>query len=771
MSKDNSQGSMAQAVALHQAGQLDAAAGIYREILARSPRDFDANHLLGVVALQQRRFESAQSSINLALTIRPGDAPAMGNLGVSYLQDGKPDEARHWFEKALEITPNSPPALANLASVLHDLGQYREAIPLARKARKLDPGSYDASNVLGACLFKTGTDREAVEVLQAATRLQPDRTEAWANLSTVLRSLGQEDLANEYAAKAGALSPDSAVAMGALAAAEYGQGNIAGAIEKYGKLVLLSPHSADIRIAYAHALLDDDQNVAALEQLQKAQALRDKDLTIRWASVTAQLKAVYMSEVERVASREAFDKRMDSVRQWYESTPAIEAPFKAVGVNQPFLLAFHPENNRELLSRYGELCSTFMATYPLPAGVPGKVAKPASVTAGARKLRLGVVSAQVRNHSVWNAITKGWLQNLDPSRFEVHLFQVDVAADEETAAAKALVAHLEDRPRDLSGWIQTIKGADLDVILYPEIGMHALTLKLACLRLAPIQAATWGHPETTGLPTMDLYISAAAIEPPAADGNYTERLVTLPNLGVYVEPLAPQAREINLRTLKLPRDEPLLLCPGSPFKYGPRYDSVWVQIAQRLGRKTLFRRSGGGRLVFFKFQGDERNRRLETRLRAAFDAAGVDFDSHVSFLQPLKRPDFFALMRRSALMLDTLSFSGFNTAIQAIECGLPMLAFEGEFMRGRLASGILRQLDLPQLVATTTDEFVQRAVELAHDPAGRKELQARILAGHDRVFRDLAPVRALEDCLLEAGASTGRVTSPRGAPTGSGSAR
>jgi protein O-GlcNAc transferase len=143
------------------------------------------------------------------------------------------------------------------------------------------------------------------------------------------------------------------------------------------------------------------------------------------------------------------------------------------------------------------------------------------------------------------------------------------------------------------------------------------------------------------------------------------------------------------------------------------------------------------------------NGRLETRLRAAFDAAEVDFDSHVSFLQPLKRPDFFALMRQSALMLDTLGFSGFNTAVQAIECGLPMLAFEGEFMRGRLASGILRQMDLPQLVATTPAEFVARAVELAQDPAGRKALRDTIIERHDRVFRDLAPVRALEACLLE----------------------
>jgi predicted O-linked N-acetylglucosamine transferase (SPINDLY family) len=79
-----------------------------------------------------------------------------------------------------------------------------------------------------------------------------------------------------------------------------------------------------------------------------------------------------------------------------------------------------------------------------------------------------------------------------------------------------------------------------------------------------------------------------------------------------------------------------------------------------------------------------------------------------------------------------------------------VLAFEGEFMRGRLASGILRQLDLPELVATSTAEFVQKAVELAKDADRRKALQAKLIERRERLFHDLTPVRALESSLLEA---------------------
>jgi predicted O-linked N-acetylglucosamine transferase (SPINDLY family) len=201
--------------------------------------------------------------------------------------------------------------------------------------------------------------------------------------------------------------------------------------------------------------------------------------------------------------------------------------------------------------------------------------------------------------------------------------------------------------------------------------------------------------------------------------------------------------------LKLPGNQPLLLCPGAPFKYSPLYDDVWVQIARHL-RKSIFRRSSGGRLVFFRSRSDMMDRMLESRLRAAFEKADVEFDARVSIIPMLDRSRFFGLMRESALMLDTLGFSGFNTALQAIECDLPVLAFEGEFMRGRLASAIMRRLDLPELVATSKEEFVQKAIELAGDSRGRRRLRAKIIERRSVLFHDMEPVRALERHLTEA---------------------
>jgi predicted O-linked N-acetylglucosamine transferase (SPINDLY family) len=682
---DDTQISIAKGVGLQQEGRLDEAAKIYQEVLARSPQDFDAMHLLGLVALQQGRLDVAQRLIKTALTIRPNEVAAVGNLGISYLRDGQLEPALQWFEIATKLQPDSAIALTNLGQVLYDMGRHRDAIRPLQKACTIAPSSSEAHNLLGACLTRSGDAHNATTL-------------------------------------------------------------IAETAESHGQGIPQAP-SVEMLLSDAHILMGNGLHDEAMSKLKGALALDGNNVTARWALAFTSLKAIYQSESEVLASREAFGNSLNGIRSWYESASGIEAPYGAVGTVQPFALAYQHYNNRDLLEKYGSLCVDFMSAFPRhPLPAPAPVDKRI-----VRKLRLGIVSAHIREHSVWAAITKGWVEHLDREQFEIDVFHLSTTVDRETEAAMQAVSHFDNRAKSLSEWIDAISTRRLDVILYPEIGMDPQTVKLASLRLAPVQAMTWGHPETSGLPTIDLFISGKALEPvDAAHKNYSERLVTLPKFGVYVEPLSLPNADPDLRSLKLPEDQPLLLCPGQPFKYAPQYDAVWVKIAQGLQRKTLFRNRNFGRLVFFCSHNGTWDPILEGRLRAAFAAGGLEFEEHVSVVPFLEHARFFGLMRRSTLLLDTPGFSGFNTALQGIECGLPVLAFEGDFMRGRLASGILRELDLPELVAGGPDDFVERAVTLAKDTRRLKELRGKIIERRDALFRDVVPVRALERCLIDA---------------------
>jgi predicted O-linked N-acetylglucosamine transferase (SPINDLY family) len=742
---------MERAVELQQAGRTVDAALIYRAVIAQDPKHFDATHLLGVIALQENRLDEARNLIAAALRIRPDDPPALNNLGTVHLRNKQPELARALFERSAKLQPNDSSAQINLGTALRQLGRSREALGPLRTAHAQAPGSALVCNLLGACLLDSGDARAAVQLFEAATLAEPDSPDGWSNLAIALNDAGDHERAQEVASRAVAMGAESAAALGALAAVQFEKKQIEASLQTYRKAVALPNPSVQTLCGFANALWLGGRGAEALKNLRRATEIDGNNAYAAWKLTVTECQSFYETISEIEASRQRFSQGLDDLQAWFGATTRPEA-YAAVASTQPFYIAYQAYNNRELLSRYGRVCEQWMGSFSFDA--------PKRDVRADGRMRVGMVSAHIRNHSVWHAITKGWFKHLDQTLFDVSLFHLGSIHDEETAAARQAAAHFEDRPRDLHSWAQTIAGAGLDALIYPDIGMDALTTQLASLRLAPVQAASWGHPETTGLPTMDLYLSAAGFEPPDADNNYSERLVRLPNLGVHAEPLMPEVEPPDLRLMGLPADQPLLLCPGIPFKYSPADDVVWARIARGMmsassrrgwsGLADRLRRRGHGRLVFFRSGIDTLDGLFIQRLRKAFDAEKVDFDATVSVIPHLKRARFFGLMQHATLMLDTIGFSGFNTALQAVEAGLPVLAREGNFMRGRLASGVMRRMDMPELVAGTNDEFIRTAVALASDPAQCKALRVKIENRRGILFHDLEPVRALEKTLADA---------------------
>jgi protein O-GlcNAc transferase len=739
---------------LHKGGRLAEAASLYEKIIAQVPRHFDAIHLLGVIALQEGRYEQAERQIKSALQINPNDFAALGNLGTVFLRSGRLDAAYRQFERTAKLQPDSEGPLSNLGAVLRQMGHSQQALVPLRRAYSINSGSAMVCNLLGACLLDTGDAEGAARIFEAATLAEPDDADGWANLAAALNRTGDSDAALQIANKAVAMQPGSSSARSVLASVQLEKGQTAAAIATYREAVALPDPSTQTLCAFGNALMRSGLCAEARKILRQAIEVDGNNASARWALAMAWCEPIYGSGAEIEVSRAAFEQSLADLRTWFQTARRPDA-YSAVGSNQPFFLAYQPFNNRELLSRYGGLCVEWMASMPpyaKPAANPKRHGGSGTGHEKERKIRVGFVSAHIRDHSVWNAITKGWVVHLDKAKFSTHLFQLDRVSDRETELARQAATHFVDQPNSLQTWIEAIVAADLDVLIYPEIGMDALTTQLASLRLAPVQAATWGHPETTGLPTIDLYLSAQDFEPDDADGNYCERLVRLPGLGVCVEPQSPEILDLDLRELGLPRDEPLLLCPGAPFKYSPLHDEVWARIARGLHAGS------GGWLVFFRSRSESMDQLLEQRLRGAFAREGVDFDSHACLIPSLSRPRFFALMQRSALMLDTLGFSGFNTALQAVECGVPVLAHEGRFMRARLASAIMRKLELPELVAQTEAAFIAQAVRLAADAPGRERLSHQIASRRGILFRDTEPVRGLERSLIEAAGNRNRTS-------------
>jgi protein O-GlcNAc transferase len=753
---------LAQAYAQHEAGRLDEARAGYRAVLAADPRNHDAEYMLGVIALQRGQLEEARAHFERAVALAPQSAVALNGLGESCRRLGRPEEALAALRRAVELDAQLVEAHFNLAGALRALGRTAEAVDAYRRAVERKPDFAEAHARLGSALRETGaldealasTQRalaldpaapllhlqvgdllrekgflaEAVAAYRAALEREPRMVEALNNLGNVLRQQGRPDEALACYERALTVKPDFAEALlnGAIVLRE--QKRFADAVTAYRLLLQLRPDMIEAHLDLGNALKGMGDDAGAQASYARALEIDPEYAEARWALTMSRLPMVAQEEAELAASRAAFAANLDALERWCDAR-GPEKTARVVGTQQPFYLAYQEGNHRELLARYGALCARLMGGWQQATGLP----MPARVQRA--QTRVGIVSAHISDHSVWHALIRGWLEQLDGARFDVRLFHLGTTNDLETARAKSLVTHYSYGKTDLVEWTQLILGHQLDVLLYPEIGMDPMTVKLASLRLAPVQVTSWGHPQTSGLPTIDYFLSAEALEAPGAGAHYTEQLVTLPGFGSPCIPTGVKPGEVDLASLGLRPDVPLLLCPGTPFKYTPRHDAVFVEIARRLGECQF---------VFFTPKPPELMQRLRARMAGAFERAGLEFGAYAAFVSWLSRPAFHGLMAQADVYLDTIGFSGYNTALQAIECGLPVVGFEGGFLRGRLASGILRRLGLNELVATSESEYVDIAVRLAQDAAYWGEAQARLEAARPSLYGDTASVRALE---------------------------
>ena len=688
------------AIELHRAGRLSEADELYRLILSVESTNFDAAHLSGLIALQQGNLGRAIGLLSRAVELNGLAPPAAYHLGAALRASGRLDEAKASFVKALRLNSNYPEAFNELG-IVHQLQKDHAA---------------------------------ARECFEAAIRLQPNLAEAHCNLGAVLKELNEPEKAIDAFRSAISINPEFPEAHFLLAKTYQQRGMLSEALAGYQETLQYKPDLAEAHFNLGHILHDQAFDEDALKCFKAALEFQPDFVEAKWAAAMSQLTLVYGEGEDPQHFRAAFTAALDDLERWFDSSRA-SLGYMAVGSQQPFYIAYQETNNRHVLANYGDLCAKLMCHWQ------NTRVRSIVKTSFQSTIAVGIVSAHIRDHSVWTAIIKGWLDRVDRSAISISLFHIGVVEDAETLRAQSKVDSFVSRLSSLEDWTAAIVAHAPDVIIFPEIGMDPMTLKLAALRLAPVQVAAWGHPETTGLPTIDYYLSAEGFEPPNAAENYRETLVALPHLGCYYEPLQVPSLEVDLEELGIDSRDPILICPGTPYKYAPHHDRALVDIAASLGRCQL---------VFFEHSHGNLSEKLALRLEAAFREQGMDFHRYGVFVPWLNRPAFYGLLRQATVFLDTMGFSGFNTAMQAVECSLPIVAYEGKFMRGRLASGILKRMGMDDLVAATDEEYVRLALQLAKDTAFQSLVRNRIEASRHILFNDMAPIHALQSFIAGA---------------------
>jgi predicted O-linked N-acetylglucosamine transferase (SPINDLY family) len=368
-------------------------------------------------------------------------------------------------------------------------------------------------------------------------------------------------------------------------------------------------------------------------------------------------------------------------------------------------------------------------------------------TAGTR-IRLAIVINQIRQHSVWDIVLRGLLFHIDRTCFEVVLYHTGSAKDAETVAARALVDvwRESDQFTEFDSLLGKLREDAPDVLFYPEIGMDPIAFRLAAHRLAPLQMAAWGHPVTTGLSSIDLYLSGGLLKSDQAVAHYREKLIRLPGTGCCAMPPDIAEEPIpDVAILLSERPGPRFVIAQRAFKADPTHDFLYAKIALATGECSLILPED----PVYPWASAVVYERLETAFSTQH---GLDPSRYLVKIPWLSAGGFRSLLELCDVFLDCPAFSGYTTAWQAICAGLPIVTLEGEFLRQRLAAGLLRKIGVTEMIAADSHEYVAIAANLAHEAKNSERRQARRAAlskAAHRAANDRAVVRAFERVIIE----------------------
>jgi len=581
-----------------------------------------------------------------------------------------------------------------------------------------------------------GNAATAVELMSQVAAMAPGTAEADCWLSVALARLGRLREAVEPYLRAEEHFPELTDGLPALAETlEHLRCFLeAGLVRK--RLTFRRPDDYEAWLMLEHWYWLEDFQEEALDAAAHAQRLRPFALAPRLARCMAQLRKVYDSSEQIAAARSAYRNELHGLAAWVDrELERIEDPW-SVGRYMPFFLPYQGGNDRTLQSLLGGIVTRVMhSAYPQWARRPPM---PAATRGG--PLRIGVVSGFFREHAVWKMHLRYWMEGFDRRRFRLYGYHTGMQQDDITTLARAGFDKFVDC-LPVARMAEQIRADNLHVLIHSEVGMNPTAMCLAALRLAPLQFLSSNQPETSGLPTIDTFVSSDAMEPENAAAHYTERLVRLPGLGTVYRAWTPSPIDADWKALGLRDDARIYLCAQNPSKILPVHDALFASIAAGVSNSQF---------VFLDAHPYHHpTRHMMARIAAGFRARGIDPERHLLLLPKLSSPNYAALNRRCHVFLDTIGWNGCNTTFEALAAGLPVVTMPGAMMRGRHASAILTCAGLRQLIAADPDEYVKKAVRLATDEDERLEAAQACRAGMELIHADTSPVEAFQDFLEE----------------------
>jgi protein O-GlcNAc transferase len=678
------------AVDHHQAGRLNEAEALYRQILQVEPQHADALCLLGRIEHQNGRQEQAVELFNQAIAISGAEPMFHNNLGQALRDQGKLDEAAAAYREALRLKPDYSQALCNLAIVMQGQGDLVQAESLFREAVRLSPDLAAPYNNLGTLLRHQDRWSEAKTCYQTAIRLQPDLAVAYNNLGNVFRHEKLLSEAIEAYQNGVRLAPEYATAHFNLGVALRQRGQFAEALREFQDVVRIEPDNFE-----AFTNLGLLWNVLGHAEEAIAACRKAIELNARNDIALCNLGVFLMLQGQ-----------LDDALEYYRT--AIElAPEKAgQHGNLLYLLNYHPAYSPAAVFAEHRAWAARHAD-PLTA----RSAPHANDRTPDRRLRVGYVSPNFREHAV-NYFSEPILASHDHAGCEVFCYSDVRHADDTTSRLRGYADQWRDIvDRGDQEVSEIIRRDQIDILVDLTGHISNNRLLVFARKPAPVQVTYLGYQNTTGMAAMDYRLTDAWSDPPGiTDEFYTEALIRLPRSFFCYQSSADAPAVSSLPALA--NGFVTFGSFNSFAKVTPEVLSVWATILLAVPQSHLVLLA-------------PLTERLRERVSSSFERRGVSAE-RLELCDRQSHKEFLELIERVDIALDPFPFNGHTTTCDALWQGVPVVMVAGQTYASRFGSSALVNLGLNDLVGNTHEQYVQIAVQMTRDLAKLARLRANL---------------------------------------------
>lgn len=671
----------------HRRGETEAGLKLVKRALAAKPNSHFYHNTRGNLMVQAERWDEAEAAYEQALGFAPDFADGHANLGFVLLRTGRLDACKTRLEKALGYQREHVDALNHYGRYHCEIGDHEGARKVFERALQVAPNNALVHNNLGLTAVALGQPKQAETYYQRALALQP-MAEIHNNYGICLRDLKRWDDAVAQFQQSLSIDPSY--------------------VRAHANLGDLLQDQGDWRAARAAYQSAYDQSGSGAYLFKLATVLPVI------AADTAEIEQAHAATAQALTAMAGMDLRIDNPQENLNRTL--------------FFLAYGGRPVRDLQTQAAQVLRRCCPALSFRAEHV-----PQAPTRADGRIAVGFISRFLRNHTI-GRLYQHLICNLPRDRFHVTAFVPDQSDDHIIAALRAacdaciaIPAHL-NRARDL------VAASRCDVLFYLDIGMDITTYLLAFMRLAPIQMATIGHPVTSGIETIDYFLSSRGMEPDNAAAFYSEELLLseVPAMTVAAPAYQPKSRA----DFGLAPERRYYVCPQSLFKFHPDFDGVLHALLTADPEAELL-------LIEGSYPS------WRSLLAARFERVLGPLAARVRWLPRLSQEDFVSLIQVADVMLDPHHFGGGMTSYEALAVGTPVVTRPGAMMCGRVTDALYRRIGLEGLTVSDDAAYVATATALAQDPAARARIVAEMTRRKDAAFLDEGAVTETAALLAE----------------------